>query len=73
MRWHYRIESLKAELAENTGAQKIHEALSRLGDEGWELVNLLPAGRFTRLVLKRPNDTVALTDSAKANPFKKGT
>ena len=44
--WEYRCGSFSPQSAE--------EEIQRLGDEGWELVGVVPEGSGIRLFLKRP-------------------
>ena len=50
-KWEYRCEPFQS-------SNELQTSLNKLGDEGWELVTLLPEGTATRgqIVAKRPKD-----------------
>jgi len=50
-KWEYLVQQVQ-------GPGELFSLLNKLGDEGWELVTLLPEGTETRgqIVAKRPKD-----------------
>jgi len=51
-RWQYRIHEIKAKFL-GLKAVDIEEELSRLGQQGWELVSVVQAGTLLRCYMKR--------------------
>jgi hypothetical protein len=51
-RWHYRVKFIKVPRAEATAS--VTGELNELGEEGWELVNVVEVGTILMAVFKRP-------------------
>ena len=55
-RWQYKVETVKCSMWVSKPAKhdaQIQDRLQRLGQEGWELVMVVPYGHWNRLYLKR--------------------
>jgi hypothetical protein len=51
-KWHYRVKFIKVQRTEATAI--VSGELNELGDDGWELVNVIEVGTILMAVFKRP-------------------
>jgi hypothetical protein len=54
-RWQYKVFTFKVNVFKGAGKTdtRIEEQLTRLGLEGWELINAMPYGQYIRFFMKR--------------------
>jgi uncharacterized protein DUF4177 len=55
-RWHYHVAEIKLQLFGRSMTERVQEELTRLGQQGWELVSSVQseATDSIRLFLKKP-------------------